>query len=399
MKRLRASFVLRFLTSAIVLTLASGDAFAASRKKSSKSAQPRVTAKSSAKRTRHVRVRRAVYRPMPGPLYEFEKAYIAGGPWTEPSYADSTSGDQIDGEDLEVRQVAVEALDGMNGSVVIVDPTTGRILTMVNQKVALGNGFQPCSTVKVPVALAALSEGLIERTTRLRVYRRTQLNMTEALARSNNHYFAHLGLKLGFEKVSYYARLYGYGEKAGLDIPGERPGAFPTAPPKNGGIGMLSSFGEEISQTPLQFAALMAAMSNGGTLYYLQYPRTQEEAQNLVPRVKRQLEIKDLIPEVKAGMMESVQSGTARRAYFEEPIAGKTGTCTQGRTHLGWFGSFNDVGNRKLAVVVLLTGGKPAIGPTAAGIAGEIYRRLAEQNYFAKTAPFTPATFLSPLPR
>ena len=45
-----------------------------------------------------------------------------------------------------------------NGSVVVVDSTTGRILTMVNQKLALASGFQPCSTIKVSVALAALSE-------------------------------------------------------------------------------------------------------------------------------------------------------------------------------------------------------------------------------------------------
>src|SRR5689334_6248089 len=59
---------------------------------------------------------------------------IAGGPCTSPTYADSTDGDRLDGEDLEVRKAAVEALNGYNGSVVVVDPQTGRILSMVNQK-------------------------------------------------------------------------------------------------------------------------------------------------------------------------------------------------------------------------------------------------------------------------
>jgi penicillin-binding protein 2 len=155
---------------------------------------------------------------------------------------------------------------------------------------------------------------------------------------------------------------------------------------------MLTSFGEEIQQTPLQLAALMSAVANGGTLYYLQYPHASNE--EFVPRVKRKLDIDPLIPLVKPGMRGAVEFGTAHRAREDGPIAGKTGTCTDSHTHLGWFGSFNDVGSRKLVVVVLLTGGKPAIGPAAAGIAGDVYRRLDEQKYFAANAPITPASLV-----
>src|SRR5579862_9090769 len=112
-----------------------------------------------------------------------------------------------------------------------------------------------------------------------------KMNLTEAIAHSNNPYFARLGVQLGYDRVSYYAHLFGYGEKAGLDIPGEQPGRFPAAPPANGGVGMLSSFGEEISQTPLQLAALLSAVANGGTLYYLQYPRNQQEIDSFAPRI------------------------------------------------------------------------------------------------------------------
>jgi penicillin-binding protein 2 len=318
-------------------------------------------------------------------------------PWSEPTYSDSSAGDSTDGEDPTVRRAAVEALGPFNGSVVVADPSTGRILTMVNQKLALSGGFQPCSTIKVAVALAALQEKLIERTTKVHLYGRTSLALTDALARSNNYYFANMGIKLGYERVNYYARLFGYGETAGLDIPGEQPGHFPPAPPKNGGMGMLTSFGEEISQTPLELAALMSAIANGGTLYYLQYPRSQDEIDHFVPRVKRQLEIKDLIPEVKPGMQGAVEFGTARRARQDETIMGKTGTCSEGRTHLGWFGSFNDSGPNKLVVVVLLTGGRPSIGPMAAGVAGDVYRHLTQQNYFAANhnGAITPATLVS----
>jgi cell division protein FtsI/penicillin-binding protein 2 len=264
---------------------------------------------------------------------------------------------------------------------------------MVNQRLALSSGFQPCSTIKVSVALAALSEKVIDPAAKLRLAG-MRMDLTYALAHSNNYFFATLGQKLGYEKVSGYARLFGYGEKAGLNIPGEQPGRYPSAPPRNGGVGMLTSFGEEVSQTPLQLAALMSAIANGGTLYYLHYPRDQVEAKGLIPLVKRRLEIGSLIPLIKPGMRGAVEFGTAHRARDDGPIAGKTGTCSENHTHLGWFGSFNDVGPRKLVVVVLLTGGRPDSGPLAAGIAGDVYRRLGEQNYFAAAGPIVPASLV-----
>jgi len=330
-------------------------------------------------------VHRASY-VTPGPV-------VRGGPWTEPTYADSTVGDNADGEDLEVRRSAVEALGAYNGSVVVADPNTGRILTIVNQRLALSSGFQPCSTIKVSVALAALSEKIVASDGKL--FRRGGYNLTQALAHSNNFYFATLGTKLGFDKVSYYAHLFGYGEKAGLNIAGENSARFPGEPPKNGGVGMLTSFGEEISQTPLQLAGLMSALANGGTLYYLQYPRTAQEVSDFVPRIKRQLDIKGLIPQLKPGMLAAVEYGTAHRALQDAPIAGKTGTCTDSHTHLGWFGSFNDLGKNKLVVVVLLTGGRPAIGPLAAGVAGDVYRSLSQKNYFAMDRAIGSPTLIS----
>src|ERR1051326_8770741 len=143
------------------------------------------------------------------------------GPWRAPNYADSTLGDWTEGDQPDVRRAAVEALGRLNGTVVVAEPSTGRILTIVNQKVAFKSGFQPCSTIKVPVALAALSETVVDRNTLIRIYGSTRIAMTEALAKSNNQYFASLGEKLGFDRVSYYAHLFGLGEKAGLDIDGE----------------------------------------------------------------------------------------------------------------------------------------------------------------------------------
>jgi cell division protein FtsI/penicillin-binding protein 2 len=162
---------------------------------------------------------------------------------------------------------------------------------------------------------------------------------------------------------------------------------------------MMTSFGEGIKLTPLQLASTLGAIANGGTLYWLQYPRTQEEASRLVPRIKRHLPIQDLIPEVKPGMLGAVEYGTGRRAAYDpnEPIFGKTGTCTDRATptHLGWFGSFNDVGNKKLVVVVLLTGGRPVNGPVASGIAGQVYRNLSQRQFFAKSRSVSPVALVS----
>ncbi len=159
----------------------------------------------------------------------------------------------------------------------------------------------------------------------------------------------------------------------------------------------MTSFGEGISLTPLQLAAMLSAFANGGNLYYLQCPRTLEEVRDFIPRMKRRLDIEQWLPDIKPGMMAAVERGTARRANFDpnEPVLGKTGTCTENRTHLGWFGSFNIAGRQKLVLVVLLTGGSGVSGPTAAQIAGNIYKQLSQESFFAKDWHFSPSALVS----
>ena len=300
---------------------------------------------------------------------------------------DVTEGDVITGEDSVVRQAAIDALGNMNGSVVAIEPTSGRILAMVNQKLALSSGAQPCSTIKLSVALAALNEGIVTKETEVRLGGRFTMNLTKALAHSNNAYFEALGRQLGFERVAYYAHQYGLGELAGYDIPGENPGIYPeeVISTKLGGVGKMCSFGEGISMTPLQLGALVSAIANGGTLFYLQHPRTPQEVANFEPQVKRRLDIAPLIPEISDGMAGAVDYGTARslRANFtEEDVLGKTGTCSRAGTRFGWFGSYakTDVGH--IVVVVFLEGGRPTFGPKAAEIAGRMYRNLYDHEFF-----------------
>lgn len=120
------------------------------------------------------------------------KKRVVKSPWKAPNYADSDADDVMEGDDPIARQAAVEALGKLNGSVVVTDADTGRVLTVVGQKTAYSHGFQPCSTIKVPVALAALSESVVDRLTQIRIYGNTKVAMTEALAKSNNQYFASL---------------------------------------------------------------------------------------------------------------------------------------------------------------------------------------------------------------
>jgi membrane carboxypeptidase/penicillin-binding protein len=297
-------------------------------------------------------------------------------------------GDVTAGEDPVVRQAAIDALGDMNGTAVVIDPSNGRILAMVNQKLALSPGAEPCSTIKLTVAMAALSEGLVTRDTPVQLAG-FRMNMTQAIAKSNNLYFEELGRELGFDRVRHYATEFGLGELAGYNIPGEQLGVYPDKelPAAEGGVGRMCSFGQGVSLTPLQLGAYVAAIANGGTLYYLQHPTTPEEARQMVPKVKRTLDIARYVPEMQDGMAGAVEYGTARRlrANFQElPVFGKTGTCSDNGTRFGWFASYSDSPQGSLVTVFFLEGGRPVFGPRAAELTGEFYKNLWDKNYFAQ---------------
>lgn len=313
--------------------------------------------------------------------------------FTTSSYADNvTDGDITAGEDPVVRQAAIDALGNMNGTVVAIDPTNGRILAMVNQKLALSEGATPCSTIKLSVGLAALSEGIITHNTPVKVGPHAYMTLTQALAKSNNAYFEALGRELGFERVKRYANEFGLGELAGYNIEGEHLGVYPDEEldAKLGGVGRMCSFGDGISMTPLQLGALVSAMANGGTLYYLQHPTTPEEILNFQPKVKRTLDIARWLPEMSQGMAGAVEYGTARGLrlnFSEEQILGKTGTCSKSGTRFGWFASYANTDYGHIVTVIFLEGGRATYGPKAAELAGRMYRGLYDHSFFAVKAP------------
>ena len=312
--------------------------------------------------------------------------------FTANSFSDTQGeGDTTAGEDPRIRAAVIDALGNMNGTAVVIDPTNGRILAMVNQKLALSPGAEPCSTIKLTVGMAALSEGLVTRDTPVDLggFRMT---LTEALAHSNNLYFEEMGRELGFERVRHYATQFGLGELAGYKIEGEQLGTYPSQeiPASEGGVGRMCSFGQGVSMTPLQLGAYVAAIANGGTLYYLQHPTTQAEVAGFTPRVKRTLAIAKFIPDLQDGMAGAVEYGTARslRVNFHElPVFGKTGTCSNKGTRFGWFASYSDSAMGSLVTVFFLEGGRPVFGPRAAELTGLFYRSLWDRNYFSDKGP------------
>jgi cell division protein FtsI/penicillin-binding protein 2 len=325
------------------------------------------------------RLRRASLLRRLGPVEQFSGNSFVNGP--------IGVGDITAGEDPVVRQAAIAALGDMNGTAVVINPTNGRILAMVNQRLALSPGAEPCSTIKLTVALAALSEGMVTRDTPVQLPG-FRMNMTQALAHSNNLYFETVGRELGFERVRHYATEFGLGELAGYHIQGEQLGEYPDhpIPQSEGGVGRMCSFGQGVSLTPLQLGAFVAAIANGGTLYYLQHPTNPAEVANFHPKVKRTLNIAKYLPDLEDGMAGAVEYGTARRLrmnFHELPVFGKTGTCSDKGTRFGWFASFSDSPQGSLVTVFFLEGGRPTFGPRAAELTGEFYRNLWDRNYFA----------------
>jgi membrane peptidoglycan carboxypeptidase len=285
--------------------------------------------------------------------------------------------DEVIGEDKEVRRIAIEALGNHAGSVVVMEPKTGKVLSVVNQDWALRRGFKPCSTIKLVTGLAGLSEKVIDPT---QTFSTTAANyaadLSDSLALSNNGFFQHVGGDVGFDRMVNYARQLGLGETTGINHANEFSGRVP-AYKSGSAVNHMSSHGDDFEVTPIQLGVLVSAIGNGGSLLVPHLPRTPEESANFQKQVKRELTIpKDALQRMVPGMIGAVNYGTARLAYDPtETIAGKTGTCIGQGSWLGLFTSFAPVVNPQLAVVVV-TRGSGERGKVAAGIAGRIYRAL-----------------------
>ncbi|MBC8030557.1 MAG: hypothetical protein H7Z16_10640 [Pyrinomonadaceae bacterium] len=284
--------------------------------------------------------------------------------------------DDLQGEDLEVRRAAVSALGYHAGTVVVMDPMSGKIYSVVNQEWALRRGFKPCSTIKLVTGVAGLGEKVISPYETTNISDKYRLDLTDALAYSNNTYFQHIGGQVGFNKMMSYAREMGLGEKTGVNSPNEYAGKLPAE--KTGfALNRMSSHGDDFEVTALQLGTMVSAMANGGKLLVPYVARTAKEKAQSKTKLRRQL---DVSPEnwrrMVPGMVGAVNYGSGKKAYDPlQTVAGKTGTCIGQGAWVGLFTSYAPLANPRLAVVVI-TRGPDARSHFPAAVAGRIYRDL-----------------------
>jgi membrane peptidoglycan carboxypeptidase len=309
--------------------------------------------------------------------------------------------DDTTGEDLEVRRAAVAALGNRAGTVVVMDPKSGRVYTVVNQDWALRRGFKPCSTIKLMTGLAGLTEKVIDPVQTVSVSdRRYSIDLTDALAYSNNGYFQNVGGRVGFDRLINYARELGLGERTGINHANESPGRVPLF--KSGyAVNHMCSHGDDFEVTPIQLATLVSAIGNGGNLLVPHLPRTPQEEVQFKRIVRRKLNIpQEAMQRIVPGMIGSVNYGSGKRAFDPlQTIAGKTGTCIgSDRSWLGLFTSYAPVQDPQLAIVVVAKG-SDGRGHVPAYIAGQIYKSLRHRFGPGKDATPYASAPIAPRPK
>jgi len=354
--------------------------------------------------------------------------------------------------DLELQKTAEKALGDKAAAVVALDVNSGEILSFAStpqfdpalftkrmppeqwqaylddkrhplENKALKGQYPPGSTFKVITALAGLSEGLIDENTAVNCSGEYKLgtgtfrcwnkkghgrvNLRGALRESCDVYFYTLGEKLGVDRIADYAKRFGLGEPLGIGVEGEKAGFVPTAAWKEKKTGTKWYRGETLPvsigqgyllATPLQLAAMTAALATDGKIYRPHLvkrilDRDGKTAKEFAPELLKQVELK---PEhfrlVREGLWAVVNeprgTGGAARLY-EVKVAGKTGTSQvvkmkdgrkasahQFKDH-ALFVAFAPYDKPEIAVAVVVEHGEHG-GGTAAPVAGQILRKYFE---------------------
>ena len=310
---------------------------------------------------------------------------------------------------------------------IVMDPKTGEILAMASRPSYNPNRFweypqenwknravsfiyEPGSTFKAVIAGAALQESIV---TPNQVFfdpgyvmvsgRRIQnwsnesygaVTFTDIVKKSLNTGFAQVGLSLGAEKMMHYTRVFGFGERTGIDLPGEEEGILFNADDMRDSDIATTAIGHSIAVTPLQLVTAMAAIANGGTLmhpYIVREIRNPDGSiyEERAPREIRRV-LEPTVDRTLIGLLEQVvASGSGKKAGVKGyRIAGKTGTAQKIRRetagylegrYIASFCGFAPVEDPIFTVLVMIDdprGGDFYGGQIAAPVASRIFTQL-----------------------
>ena len=212
---------------------------------------------------------------------------------------------------------------------------------------AISMVYEPGSTFKVITLASALEEGKVSPEKRIfcekgkyTLYNHTihdhepygWLSVREVLWHSSNIGMTKIGMKLGEKQLYTYIKKFGFGEKTGIDLPGEEKGILRDYSKWSKiSIGAIP-YGQEIGVTPLQLAVAVSAIANGGYLIKPYIVKEIERDGNIILRRKKEI-VRKVISTTTAEIMKEimvgvVEKGTGRKARISGyKIAGKTGTA------------------------------------------------------------------------
>ena len=299
--------------------------------------------------------------------------------------------DEPTARDRAVGEACREGLGRKPGSVVAMDPRTGRILALVNPQYGLMRAYQPCSVFKIVVGLAGLTEGVITPQTTYNCAKgcwmwpgHGTIDLRRALAVSCNPYFEWIGERLGYPQIQRYSTLLGLGAPSGINLAGEAPGKIPFVV-RPAEVGHLSSHAAGITTSAVQIAVLLSATINGGVVFQPQLAK----GDGFVAKERWRLPDQTVYKGLADGFLSAVNEGSATGAFDPNVlVAGKTGSCSR----VGWFASYAPADRPEVVIVVFLVGGN---GHRASDVAGKIYQSL----YQLPTAPVAaPASTPVPAP-
>jgi peptidoglycan glycosyltransferase len=364
-----------------------------------------------------------------------EKQYdnqLAGRQNEFASTIDQLLGHRQEGEDIrttldpKAQRVALQALAGRRGSVVAIEPSTGRVRVMAsepgfNPNLITARGgigaaastlnratqakYPPGSTFKVVTATAAVDTGRYNPNSFIsgkspKVISGVPLSnfgnenfgaisLTDALTHSVNTVFGEIGEKLGASTMLKYMKRFGFQKKPPMDYPKDEmiaSGAFPTKACGSGIDYGRVAIGQEchLFATPLQMAEVAATVANGGVRMKPQLverivAKDGRVKQSFHAQVAATVMSRQSAAQVGQMMQHVVQEGTGTAARLQGvSVAGKSGTAEIPGTSENqvWFIAYAPANNPQMAVAATIERTQGEGGTVAAPIAKQVLQAL-----------------------